>query len=49
MEIVILLERLNHEGMTILMITYDPHFGKHAELTMHLKDSRILREEMGNV
>jgi putative ABC transport system ATP-binding protein len=45
LEIMALLERLNHEGMTILMVTHDPQLGAHAERIIHLKDGRMLREE----
>ena len=45
LEIMALLERLNREGMTILMVTHDPQLGAHAERIIHLKDGRMLREE----
>jgi putative ABC transport system ATP-binding protein len=45
LEILALLERLNREGMTILMVTHDPQLGAHADRIIHLKDGRILREE----
>jgi putative ABC transport system ATP-binding protein len=45
LEILALLERLNHDGMTILMVTHDPQLGTHADRIIHLKDGKILREE----
>jgi putative ABC transport system ATP-binding protein len=45
LEIMALLERLNDDGMTILMVTHDPQLGAHAERIIHLKDGRVLKEE----
>jgi putative ABC transport system ATP-binding protein len=41
----VLLERLNSEGMTILMVTHDPQLGAHAARIIHLKDGKIVQEE----
>jgi putative ABC transport system ATP-binding protein len=45
LEIMALLERLNCEGMTILMVTHDPQLGAHAARIIHLKDGKVLKEE----
>ena len=45
LEIMALLEHLNREGMTILMVTHDPQLGAHAARIIHLKDGKILKEE----
>jgi putative ABC transport system ATP-binding protein len=45
LEIMTLLERLNREGMTILMVTHDPQLGSHADRIIHLKDGRVLKAE----
>jgi putative ABC transport system ATP-binding protein len=45
LEIMALLERLNREGMTILMVTHDSQLGAHADRVIHLKDGRVLKEE----
>jgi putative ABC transport system ATP-binding protein len=46
LEILNLLERLNGEGMTILMVTHDPQLAAHAQRIIHLKDGRVLKEEV---
>ncbi len=45
LEILALLELLNREGMTILMVTHDPQLAMHAQRIIHLKDGRVLKEE----
>jgi putative ABC transport system ATP-binding protein len=45
LEIMSLLERLNREGMTIMMVTHDPQLGSHAERIIHLRDGRVVKEE----
>jgi putative ABC transport system ATP-binding protein len=45
LEIMALLERLNRDGMTILMVTHDPLLGAHAGGIIHLKDGKILKAE----
>jgi putative ABC transport system ATP-binding protein len=45
LEIMALLERLNGEGMTIMMVSHDPQLAAHAERVIHLKDGKILRDE----
>jgi putative ABC transport system ATP-binding protein len=45
LEIMALLERLNCEGMTVLMVTHDPQLGAHAARIIHLKDGKVLKEE----
>lgn len=45
LEIMALLERLNREGMTILMVTHDPQLGAHAARIIHLKDGKLVKEE----
>lgn len=46
LEIMNLLERLNDDGMTILMVTHDPQLAAHAERIIHLKDGKVLKEEI---
>jgi putative ABC transport system ATP-binding protein len=45
LEIMALLERLNREGLTILMVTHDPQLGAHAARIIHLKDGKMVKEE----
>jgi putative ABC transport system ATP-binding protein len=45
LEIMILLQRLNQEGMTILLVTHDRFIAEHAEMIIHLLDGRISRME----
>ena len=45
LEIMPLLERLNREGETILMVTLSPELEEHAERIIHLLDGQIIRDE----
>ncbi|TSC57079.1 MAG: ABC transporter related protein [Parcubacteria group bacterium Greene0416_79] len=40
-----ILERLNQEGKTIILITHETYTAKHASRIIHLKDGAIEREE----
>jgi ABC-type lipoprotein export system ATPase subunit len=40
-----LLEQLNRDGMTILMVTHDPQLGAHAARIIQLKDGKVLKAE----
>lgn len=40
-EIVKLLEQLNHQGMTLIMITHDLNLGKRADRQIHIVDGKI--------
>src|SRR5207248_2869525 len=37
-----LLRELHREGATIVMVTHDPRFARHAERTIHLFDGRVV-------
>jgi putative ABC transport system ATP-binding protein len=39
-----LLRELHREGATIVMVTHDPRFARHAERTIHLFDGRVVEE-----
>ncbi len=39
-----LLGDLHREGATIVMVTHDPRFAKHAERTIHIFDGRVVEE-----
>jgi putative ABC transport system ATP-binding protein len=45
LEIMILLQRLNREGMTILCVTHDLFIAGHAEMIINLLDGRISKIE----
>jgi putative ABC transport system ATP-binding protein len=45
LEIMTLLQRLNREGMTILLVTHDRFIAEHAETIIHLIDGRISKIE----
>lgn len=45
LEIMSLLQDLNHQGMTILIVTHDRFIAEHAEMIIHLLDGRISRIE----
>ena len=46
LEIMTLLQKLNNEGMTILMVTHDRSIAQHSEKIINFSDGRIIREEM---
>ncbi len=44
-EVVSLIERMNQEGLTLIVVTHDPQIGERAHRQIHLKDGAILRDE----
>jgi len=36
-----LLDELNSEGQTLVIVTHDPDIAAHAQRTVHLRDGRI--------
>ena len=44
-EIIDLFHALNHEGMTIVLITHEPDIGAYARRRISLRDGRIVHEE----
>src|SRR3954452_16957856 len=40
-----LLRELHREGATIVMVTHDPRFAKHAQREVHLFDGKVVAEE----
>jgi putative ABC transport system ATP-binding protein len=45
-EIMALLQQLNNNAMTILMVTHDSFIAQHAHRVIHFRDGRIVQEEM---
>ena len=45
LEIMVLLQKLNGNSMTILMVTHDQYIAEHSHRIVHLTDGRITREE----
>jgi len=46
LEIMALLQKVNREGMTILMVTHDRYIAEHSQRIIHFSDGRIVREEV---
>ena len=46
LEIMALLQKVNREGMTILMVTHDRYIAQHSEKIIHFSDGLIVKEEM---
>lgn len=44
-EVLGLFDELNKEGMTLLVVTHAQEVAKRADLVLHFKDGRLLREE----
>jgi ABC-type lipoprotein export system ATPase subunit len=40
-EIMELLDGLNAEGTTVVMVTHDPHLGEHAKRCLYIRDGRV--------
>jgi putative ABC transport system ATP-binding protein len=46
-EVMYILQQLNRErGITIILVTHDPHIGHHAQRVIHLFDGKVLNEEI---
>jgi putative ABC transport system ATP-binding protein len=41
-----LLQQLHRSGSTIVMVTHDPRFARHADRTVHTFDGRIVEEQV---
>jgi putative ABC transport system ATP-binding protein len=46
-EIMAILDRLNRQGRTIIMVTHETEVSKHAKRRLHMKDGLIEREDTG--
>ncbi len=45
-DVLALIDQLNDEGRTIIMVTHDEHVAQRADRIIHMKDGRIHREEI---
>lgn len=41
-----LLHELHRAGVTICMVTHDPHYARHAERNIHLFDGRVVEQPL---
>src|SRR5262245_25785742 len=41
-EILAMFQRLNAEGLTIVLVTHDPEVARHAKRVIHIKDGRVV-------
>lgn len=45
-EVMSILQELNAQGITVVLVTHDPAVARHAQRVVHIKDGRIVHEEM---
>ena len=45
-EVMAIFKKLNKEGRTIVMITHEPDIAEHAQRTIHLKDGKIVKQDV---
>jgi macrolide transport system ATP-binding/permease protein len=48
MEIMAILEKLNREGITIIMVTHEPDIAKYARRVIHMRDGKIESDHGGH-
>ncbi|MEK7166054.1 MAG: ABC transporter ATP-binding protein [Patescibacteria group bacterium] len=44
-EIMVIFQKLNHDGHTIVMITHEPDIAQHASRTIHIRDGKIVGDK----
>ncbi len=44
-EIMTLFRTLNQTGITVVLVTHDPHVADHADRILHFRDGRLIREQ----
>ncbi len=45
-DVVSILEELNHQGLTLIMVTHDPELGRRASRRIRMEDGRITRDSL---
>ncbi len=49
LEILDMLQQLNHQGQTIILVTHDPRTSSYATRTVHMLDGRIVTEDVAAI
>jgi len=47
-EVMVIFQKLNDQGRTIVMITHEPDIAEHAKRIIHIKDGRIINDSRGH-
>jgi putative ABC transport system ATP-binding protein len=45
-EVMAILQELNDQGITVVLVTHDANVARHAKRVVHIMDGRVLREEL---
>lgn len=45
-EIMQIFQELNDEGSTVIMVTHEPEIGRHCKRMVHIRDGRVLEDEL---
>jgi putative ABC transport system ATP-binding protein len=44
-DVIALLDKLNHDGTLLIMVTHDPELGERAQRKIHMRDGHITTDE----
>lgn len=45
-EVMVILQQLNEQGITVVLVTHDESVARHAQRIVHIADGRVVREEI---